>query len=85
MTKTTQKITGVCNMIIKNEATKLEDGTLSPAHKIEIFCPSCDRDVDDAELAAQKCGDCGAPLSTPKQNVAINVTTKPIGTKIWGQ
>jgi len=72
-------------MIIKNEATKLEDGTLSPAHKIEIFCPSCDRDVDDAELAAQKCGDCGAPLSTPKQNVTINVTTKPIGTKIWGQ
>jgi len=72
-------------MIIKNEATKLEDGTLSPAHKIEIFCPSCDRDVDDAELAAQECGDCGAPLSTPKQNVAINVTTKPIGTKIWGQ
>jgi hypothetical protein len=72
-------------MIIQNEATKLEDGTLSPAHKIEIFCPSCDRDVDDAELAAQKCGDCGAPLNTPKQNVAINVTTKPIGTKIWGQ
>jgi predicted amidophosphoribosyltransferase len=72
-------------MIIQNEATKLEDGTLSPAHKIEIFCPSCNRDVDDAELAAQKCGDCCAPLSTPKQNVAINVKNKPIGTKICWQ
>jgi len=72
-------------MIQENPAVKLEDGTVQPRHTIEIFCPSCDRDVDEAELAAQKCGDCGAPLSTPKQNVAINVTSKPIGTKIWGQ
>jgi hypothetical protein len=42
-------------MIIENEATKLEDGTTAPAHKIEIYCPSCNRDVDEAELAAQKC------------------------------
>jgi Zn finger protein HypA/HybF involved in hydrogenase expression len=72
-------------MIQNNDAVKLEDGTLVAKHKIEIFCPSCDRDVNEAELAAQKCGDCGAPLNTPKQNVAINVTSKPIGTKVWGQ
>lgn len=72
-------------MIQDNAAVKLEDGTLSPAHRIEIFCPSCDRDVDEAELAAQKCSDCGHDLSTPKQNIAINVTSKPIGTKVWGQ
>jgi Zn finger protein HypA/HybF involved in hydrogenase expression len=72
-------------MITTIEATKLEDGTLAPAHKIEIYCPSCNRDVDKVELAAQKCNDCGADLSTPKQNVAINVTSKPIGTKVWGQ
>jgi Zn finger protein HypA/HybF involved in hydrogenase expression len=72
-------------MIIENEATKLEDGTLAPAHKIEIYCPNCSRDVDEAELAAQKCNDCGHSLATPKQNVAINVTSKPIGTKVWGQ
>lgn len=72
-------------MITENPAVKLEDGSVAPKHKIEIFCPSCNRDVDEAELAAQRCGDCGASLSTPKQNVAINVTSKPIGTKIWGQ
>ena len=72
-------------MIIENEATKLEDGTDAPAHKIEIYCPSCGRDVDETELANLVCNDCGADLSTPKQSVGIVVTSKPIGTKIWGQ
>jgi predicted amidophosphoribosyltransferase len=72
-------------MITENPAIKLEDGTIAPRHKVEILCPNCARDVDEAELTAQKCDDCGAPLNTPKQNVAINVTSKPIGTKIWGQ
>jgi Zn finger protein HypA/HybF involved in hydrogenase expression len=72
-------------MITTIEATKLEDGTDAPAHKIEIYCPSCNRDVDEAELATKKCNDCGADLSTPKQSVGIVVTSKPIGTKIWGQ
>jgi uncharacterized Zn finger protein (UPF0148 family) len=72
-------------MIQENPAVKLEDGTVQPRHTIEIFCPSCNRDVDEAELAAQKCNDCGTSLTQPKQNVAINVTSKPIGTKVWGQ
>jgi Zn finger protein HypA/HybF involved in hydrogenase expression len=72
-------------MIIKNESTKLEDGTVAPRHTVEILCPNCSRDVDEVELAAQKCNDCGADLSTPKQSVSIVVTSKPIGTKIWGQ
>ena len=72
-------------MIQQNDAVKLEDGTVQPRHTIEIFCPSCDRDVDEAELAAQKCNDCGHSLDTPKQSVSITVTTKPMGTKIWGQ
>jgi hypothetical protein len=72
-------------MIQNNDAVKLEDGTVRAKHKVEILCPNCSRDVDEAELAAQKCGDCGHSLAAPKQNVAINVTSKPIGTKIWGQ
>jgi Zn finger protein HypA/HybF involved in hydrogenase expression len=72
-------------MIIENEATKLEDGSSAPAHKIEIYCPNCGRDVDETELTAQKCNDCGQDLSQPKQSVSIVVTTKAIGTKIWGQ
>jgi len=72
-------------MIKQNDAVKLEDGTILAKHKVEILCPNCSRDVDEAELTAQKCNDCGHDLSTPKQNVAINVTSKPIGTKVWGQ
>lgn len=72
-------------MIVENPAVKLEDGTIQPKHVVEIVCPSCSRDVDEAELAAQVCNDCGASLSAPKQSVAINVTSRPIGTKVWGQ
>jgi Zn finger protein HypA/HybF involved in hydrogenase expression len=72
-------------MIQQNDAVKLEDGTIAPQHTVEIYCPSCSRDVDEAELAAQKCNDCGHSLATPKQSISITVTTKPMGTKLWGQ
>jgi Zn finger protein HypA/HybF involved in hydrogenase expression len=72
-------------MIIQNEAVKLDGQVVEPRHTIEIYCPSCSRDVDEAELAAQKCNDCGQDLSTPKQSVSINATSQPIGIKIWGQ
>lgn len=73
-------------MIIQKDPVKLEDGsTIEPRHVIEIYCPNCGRDVDETELAAQKCNDCGTSLAQPKQSVAINVTSKPIGSKIWGQ
>ena len=72
-------------MIQQNDAVKLEDGTIAPQHTVEIYCPNCSRDVDEAELAAQKCNDCGHSLTTPKQSVSITVTTKPMGTKLWGQ
>lgn len=64
-------------MIQQNDAVKLEDGTITPKHQVEIYCPNCGRDVDEAELANQECNDCGADLSTPKQNVAIYTTTVP--------
>jgi hypothetical protein len=72
-------------MIIKNEAVKLDGQVVEPRHTIEIYCPSCSRDVDESELAAQKCNDCGQDLSSPKQSVSINATSQPIGIKIWGQ
>jgi Zn finger protein HypA/HybF involved in hydrogenase expression len=72
-------------MIQETPAVKLDDGTLVAKHKVEILCPNCGRDVDEAELAAQMCNDCNTSLAQPKQNVAINVTSKPIGTKVWGQ
>lgn len=72
-------------MIIQTEAVKLEDGTVAPKHTVEILCPNCGRDVDETELASKVCNDCGTNLEQPKQSVAINVTSKPIGTKVWGQ
>ena len=47
------------------------------AHKLVILCPSCERDVDEAELAAQKCNDCGQDLTQPKQSVEIHATSVP--------
>lgn len=72
-------------MITETPAVKLEDGTIAPQHTVEILCPNCGRDVDQSELAAQQCNDCGTSLAQPKQSVSITVTTKPIGTKVWGQ
>lgn len=72
-------------MIQDNPAIKLDGETIEPRHVIEIYCSNCGRDVDESELTALKCGDCGAELTQVKQSVAIEVTTKPIGTKIWGQ
>jgi Zn finger protein HypA/HybF involved in hydrogenase expression len=57
-------------MIIEKQA---EAGDV--AHKVEIYCPSCSRDVDEAELAVQKCNDCGHDLSNPKQSVTIAATS----------
>lgn len=72
-------------MITENEAVTLADGTIEPKHTVEIYCPNCGRDVDETELTNQVCNDCGADLAIPKQSVSITVTTKPIGTKVWGQ
>lgn len=72
-------------MIQNNEAVKLEDGTVLARHKVEIYCPNCGRDVDETELTNSICNDCGADLSTPKQSVAINVTSQPLGGKTIGQ
>lgn len=72
-------------MIQQNDAVKLEDGTVQPRHTVEIYCPNCGRDVDETELTNSVCNDCGADLSAPKQNVAINVTSIPAGSKTWGQ
>jgi DNA-directed RNA polymerase subunit RPC12/RpoP len=59
-------------MIIQKQAVGDDCAT-----KIEILCPSCERDVDETELAAQKCNDCGHDLSQPKQSVEVHATSIP--------
>lgn len=71
-------------MIRTLEAQKV-DGVIVPRHTVEIVCPNCGRDVDEYELSALECNDCGFDLNNPKQNVAIHATTvPPAGAKTMG-
>jgi Zn finger protein HypA/HybF involved in hydrogenase expression len=65
-------------MIIETQAQDIPGKDADCATKIEILCPSCNRDVDEVELAALRCSDCGADLSDPKQNLAVAVTSVPV-------
>jgi Zn finger protein HypA/HybF involved in hydrogenase expression len=63
-------------MIIEEQA-KIIGAVTEVATKVEIYCPNCGRDVDETELSAKKCNDCGTDLSTPEQHVAVAVTSVP--------
>ena len=65
-------------MIIAKQAQDLDGQVVEVAHKVEILCPNCDRDVDEAELTAQVCSNCGHDLSEPKQSVEIHATSVPL-------
>jgi uncharacterized paraquat-inducible protein A len=52
------------------------EGSIESAHEIEILCAECGYDVDENELEADTCSDCGASLNL-KQNTSIQVTTLP--------
>lgn len=57
-------------------ARTLEGGLIEPHHEIEVVCSACGYDLDEAELQADTCADCGAPLNL-KQHIAIHATTVP--------
>lgn len=65
-------------MQIIKQAEDLENGVTDVAHRIEIVCPVCGRDVDETELTAKVCSDCGADLSEPNQSVELHVTSIPL-------
>jgi uncharacterized OB-fold protein len=65
--------------MIKEIQDSMDDGEFKPRHTVEIYCPNCGRDVDEAELTAQKCNDCGFDLSEPEQHVAIVVANLSSG------
>ena len=58
------------------EARELEGGLIEPLPEIEVVCAACGYDLDESELEADTCADCGAPLNL-KQNIAIHTTTVP--------
>jgi rRNA maturation endonuclease Nob1 len=55
---------------------QLIDGQIQPKHEVEIVCAACGYDLDEAELAADTCSDCGAPLNL-KKHVSIHATSVP--------
>jgi|TARA_R110000765_G_scaffold359342_1_gene449637 hypothetical protein len=58
------------------EAESLEDGTIVSAHSVEIVCAVCGFDLDEAELSADKCSDCGQDLGL-RRSVTIQATSIP--------
>jgi hypothetical protein len=65
--------------MIKTIQDSIENGEFKPRHTIEIYCPNCSRDVDEAELAAKVCSDCGHSLAEPEKHVAIVVANMSFG------
>ena len=58
------------------EARNLEGGLIEPHHEVEVVCAACGYDLDEAELTADTCSDCGAPLNL-KQHISIHATSVP--------
>lgn len=52
------------------------DGTIVPKHEVELLCKACGYDLDESELEADTCADCGIDLDL-QQNVSIHATTLP--------
>ena len=57
------------------QARDVEGGT-EPTHTLEAVCANCGYDLDEAELEADTCSDCGQALNL-KESVSIQVTTLP--------
>ena len=58
-----------------NEAQQLGDAIV-PKHEIEVVCGNCGYDVNEAELSADTCSDCGEALNL-RQNTKIYATSVP--------
>lgn len=65
-------------MIKVNEAVSLGD-SIDPKHEVEIVCANCGYDLDESELAADICSDCGQALNL-KQSTKIYATSVPPAT-----
>ena len=65
-------------MIRVNEARSV-DCSIDPRHEVEIVCANCGYDLDESELEADTCSDCGQSLSL-KQSTKIYATSVPAAT-----
>jgi uncharacterized CHY-type Zn-finger protein len=58
------------------EASTLENGLIQPRHEVEVVCAACGYDLTEAELEADTCADCNAPLNL-RQHISIHATSVP--------
>lgn len=71
-------------MKIVTEAQKIDGVKVCKSEEIHV-CASCGYDLDEAEIAADTCSDCGAPLHLRK-SVSVWATSVPkAGAKTMGQ
>ena len=63
-------------MIETKQAEELGNGIVDCATEVKKVCASCGYDLDENEIKANTCADCGAPLSLA-QSVAVHATSVP--------
>lgn len=71
-------------MIEMKQAEELGNGLVDVATETKKVCASCGYDLDEAELKADKCADCGAPLNL-SVSVALHATSVPAFAITFGQ
>jgi Zn finger protein HypA/HybF involved in hydrogenase expression len=57
-------------------AAQTVGNAIDPKHEIEVLCGNCGYDVNEAELDADTCSDCGEALNL-RQNTKIYATSIP--------
>ena len=66
------------------EAQKIDGVKVCRSEEVQV-CSSCGYDLDETEIHADTCSDCGAPLKLRK-SVSVWATSVPkAGVKTWGQ
>ena len=71
-------------MIETRQAVEIDGKVVDCATEIKKVCAACGYDLDEAELAADTCADCGAPLNL-KQSITIHATSVPAFAITFGQ
>jgi uncharacterized paraquat-inducible protein A len=69
-------------MVVRNREcyilkTIIEATDTDPKHEVELLCSACSYDLDESEIAADTCADCGTKLNL-RQNTTIHVTSIPM-------
>ena len=61
---------------MKVNAATTTGNAIDPKHEVEVVCGHCGYDLDESELLADTCSDCGEALNL-RQNTKIYATSIP--------